>query len=67
VFGTVRELGSNDVQQPFGGDVAARRFGVQPGSKLLNGDRHRPGLGPPSTLLFAFELSAFGTRQQQLL
>jgi hypothetical protein len=57
-FGSVGELGSNDVQQFLGGDVAARCFGVEPQGKFFNGDRHRLSLGSSPALLVAFELSA---------
>ena len=66
-FGTIRELGSDDVQQFISGDVAARCFGVEPGGKFFNGDRHHTSLGSPPVLLLAFEPTTFGTRHQRLL
>jgi hypothetical protein len=39
-FGTVGELSGNNVQQFLRGDVAARCFGVELGSKHFNTDRH---------------------------
>jgi hypothetical protein len=53
-FGMIRELGSDDVEQFIGSDMAARCFGVEPGGKFGNGDRHHDSLGRPSALLVAF-------------
>ena len=64
-FGTVRELGSNDVQQFLGSDVAAGCFGVEPGGKFFNGDRYQPNVRSSPAMLHDIIVNCTGATRRE--